>query len=64
MLANIPLTEDERDAVDEGHAALDKLLERLADIPTPAGPTPRQIGAPSQATLLPVIEINRAPVRK
>lgn len=61
MLASIPLTEDERAAVDDGHAALDQLLERLADIPTPAGPTPRQIGAPSQATLLPVIEISRKP---
>jgi integrase len=64
MLANIPLTEDERDAVDDGQAALDKLLERLADTPTPGGPTPRQIGIRAQATLLPVIEINRTPSRR
>jgi hypothetical protein len=40
MLAAIPLTDDERAAVDDGQAALDKLLGRLADTPTPAGPTP------------------------
>jgi hypothetical protein len=57
MLAAIPLTEDERGAVDDGQAALDKLLERLADIPTPAGPTPRQIGVPTSATILPIVEI-------
>jgi hypothetical protein len=55
MLANIPLTDDERAAVDDGQTALDKLPERLADSPTPTGPTPRQIGAP--ATLLPVIDL-------
>ncbi|MDQ2961013.1 MAG: tyrosine-type recombinase/integrase, partial [Candidatus Dormibacteraeota bacterium] len=42
MIASIPLTEDERAAVDEGAAAVDQLLDRLADTPTPAGPTPRQ----------------------
>lgn len=61
MLASIPLSDDERDAVDDGQAALDKLLERLADIPTPAGPTPQQIGIPPEATLLPVIAVNRNP---
>jgi hypothetical protein len=30
----------ERGAVDDGQAALDRLLERLANVPTPAGPTP------------------------
>ncbi len=33
MLAAIPLTDDERAAVDDGQAALDSLLGRLADIP-------------------------------
>ncbi len=56
MLTAIPLTDDERAAVDDGQAALDQLLNRLADTPTPAGPTPRQISAPAQATLLPVVE--------
>ncbi len=45
MLAAIPLTDDERAAVDDGQAALDNLLQRLADVPTPAGPTPNQLRA-------------------
>ncbi|MFK0110688.1 hypothetical protein [Streptomyces sp. NPDC091217] len=64
MLAAIPLTDDERAAVDDGQAALDQLLERLTDVSTPAGPTPQQSGIPAQATLLPVIEINRNPTEK
>ncbi|MFI9836291.1 hypothetical protein ACIHFD_04620 [Nonomuraea sp. NPDC051941] len=51
MLAAVPLTGDERAAVDNGHAALDRLLDQLADVPTPAGSTPRQIGPLAQATL-------------
>jgi hypothetical protein len=39
----IPLTEAEVAAVDDGVAAFDKLLTNLADVPTPAGPTPRQL---------------------
>ena len=48
MLASIPLTDEERAAVDDGQVALDRLLEQLADTPTPAGPTPRQIGIPAR----------------
>ena len=44
MLAQIPLTDDERDAVEDGAAAVERLIERLADVPTPAGPTPNQLG--------------------
>ena len=40
MLAAVPLTDAERAAVDDGHAALDQLLHRLSDVPTPAGPRP------------------------
>ncbi|WP_205315241.1 hypothetical protein [Nonomuraea lactucae] len=61
MLAAVPLTDVERAAIDDGQVALDRLLGQLADVPTPAGPTPRQISTPAQATLLPVIEINRRP---
>lgn len=43
MLQEIPLTEDERAAVDDGVAAFDRLLTRLADLPTPDGLTPRQL---------------------
>jgi integrase len=57
MLASIPLTDDERAAVEDGHAALDALLSQLADIPTPAGPTPRQTGVSPSATLLPIIGV-------
>lgn len=41
----IPLTEAELAAVDDGVAAFDTLLTHLADVPTPAGPTPRQLEA-------------------
>ncbi|WP_010310082.1 tyrosine-type recombinase/integrase [Saccharopolyspora spinosa] len=58
MLASIPLTDDERTAVDAGQAALDDLLEKLTDIPTPAGPTPREIGVPPSATLLPIADVS------
>jgi hypothetical protein len=60
MLAAIPLSDDERAAVDEGQVALDSLLERLIDIPTPAGATPREIGVPATATLLPIVSVNQA----
>jgi hypothetical protein len=38
MLAAVPLTDDERAAVDDGQTALDQLLDRLADMPTRPGP--------------------------
>ncbi len=49
MLATIPLTEEERAAVEDGEVALDHLLEQLVDVPTPAGPTPRQLTADEHA---------------
>ncbi|MGV9386650.1 hypothetical protein ACWDRB_63370 [Nonomuraea sp. NPDC003707] len=57
LLAAIPLTDDERAAVDDGQAALDHLLDRLTDTPTPAGPTPRQLD-PAQVPRLLQIEDN------
>jgi len=57
MLTAIPLTDDERAAVDDGKDALDALLGRLADIPTPAGATPRELGASPAPTLLPIIQV-------
>jgi len=59
MPTAIPLTDDERAAVEDGQTALDQLLEQLADIPTPSGPTPRHTGIPAEATLLPIIEVKR-----
>ena len=53
MRAEIPLSDEERAAVDDGHAALDAVLNRLADVPTPAGPTPHQIGTRPTPTMLP-----------
>ncbi len=41
---NIPLAEAELSAVEEGLTAYEQLLAKLADVPTPAGPTPRQLG--------------------
>lgn len=43
MLAQIPLTDDERAAVEDGEEAADWLLERLADVPTPSGLPPRAL---------------------
>ena len=57
MRATIPLTDDERAAVDDGHTAVSKLLDRLADVPTPAGPTPRELGMPATVTMLPIVQI-------
>ena len=37
--------------------ALDALLDRLADVATPAGPTPHQIGARPTPTMLPIAEV-------
>ena len=44
-LALIPLTDGERAAVEQDQQAHGKLLDGLADTPTPAGPTPREIAA-------------------
>jgi integrase len=41
---DIPLTDEETAAVDDGLAALEQLCTQLADVPTPAGPTPRELG--------------------
>ena len=59
MRAEIPLSDEERAAVDDGHAALDALLNRLADVPTPAAPTPHQIGTRPTPTMLPITQFTR-----
>jgi hypothetical protein len=43
MRQEIPLREAELAAVEDGVSALERLLTQLADVPTPAGPTPRQL---------------------
>lgn len=44
MREEIPLTDEEVAAVEEGIGLHDKLLDCLSDVPTPAGPMPRQLG--------------------
>jgi hypothetical protein len=43
MLQSIPLTDDERAAVEEGVEAMNKLCDKLVDVPTAGGPTPREL---------------------
>lgn len=56
MLSEIRLTDDERTAVIEGSTAVDKLLDRLTDVPTPAGPTPRELAV---ASFIPLSTLTR-----
>lgn len=44
------LTDEERAAIEDGQTALNSLLNKLADIPSPAGPTPRQLAATLEDT--------------
>ena len=39
----IPLADSQLAAVEDGLVAYARLLEKLADVPTPAGPTPKQL---------------------
>ena len=57
MLVSIPLTDDERAAVEDGQTALDTLLTRLADVTTPSGTTPRQIRAISRSLRVTIITL-------
>ncbi len=50
MKQELSLTEEEVAAVDDGLAALETLQQKLADIPTPGGPTPRQLEESLQKT--------------
>lgn len=51
MREAIPLTDEMLGAIDEGLEAVNKLLERLADIPSLDGETPRQLGTSQERTL-------------
>jgi hypothetical protein len=51
MLVQIPLTDDERAAVEGDQTALDRLLAGLADAPTPTGASQsRSTGSPRAAS--------------
>lgn len=45
MKQEIPLLEDELAALENDVAAIDRLCRRLADVPSPAGPTPRELAS-------------------
>ena len=57
MLQKIPLTEDERAAVEEGIDLFEKLCQKLADVLTPAGPTPRELALDKRCSL-PVLPLS------
>jgi integrase len=61
MLQEIPLSDEERAAVEDGIEAMEKLCQQLADVPTPAGPTPNQLSASHQEakTIIPVEKVRR-----
>jgi len=45
LMQEIPLTDEEQAAVEEGVEAVERLCVRLADVPTPSGKTPRELAA-------------------
>jgi integrase len=57
MLLAVPLTDDERAAVEDGDAALGALIDRLHEVPTPSGATPRTLGTAATATQLPNVRL-------
>ncbi len=52
----IPLTDEEIHAIDDGLEAMERLCTRLTDVPTPAGPTPRHL-APG-ASFIPLATVD------
>jgi len=44
MLEQLDLTDDERAALEGDHEAVTALADRLAEVPTPGGPTPKELG--------------------
>jgi integrase len=60
LTQEIPLREEERAAVEDGLAALERLSAQLADVPTPAGLTPRELNASGRREL-PVIPVAATP---
>ena len=51
MIELVALGEEERKLIEQGMALNQSLLSRLADEPTPAGPTPREIQRSPQRSL-------------
>ncbi|BCL84637.1 integrase [Ktedonobacteria bacterium brp13] len=63
MLEFVTLTEEERLLITEGIELHRELIAKLADTPTPAGPTPRELNTQRQAEAetIPLQTIQRAP---
>jgi len=61
MLEFVSLTDDEKLLVTEGIELHQELIEKLADVPTPAGPTPRDLNtSPQQETqVIPLSAVRR-----
>ena len=57
------MTQEERAAVDDGVAAHERLFAQLAAVPTPAGPTPRDLGHDRDGVGLPAVP-PAAPARR
>ncbi len=62
MLEFVQLTEDEKLLVTEGIELHQALIEKLVDVPTPAGPTPRELDAQRQGEtkVIPMKHVRRA----
>ncbi len=61
MLEFVQLTEDEKLLVTEGIELHQALIEKLVDVPTPAGPTPRELDAQRQGEtkVIPIKHVQR-----
>lgn len=66
MLEYVALTEDEQLLIAEGIELHQALLEKLADVPTPAGPTPRELTTHlgGEETMIPLQSIRRSRTKK
>ena len=54
MLAHIPLTDDERAAVEGDQSTVDRLVDQLADVATPAGLTQQELNPSKPPPSLPL----------
>ncbi|HEU5378597.1 MAG TPA: hypothetical protein VFV38_24520 [Ktedonobacteraceae bacterium] len=66
MLEFVSLTEEEKALVTEGVELHQELIERLADVPTPAGPTPRELEAEhkQETKVIPLKSVRRTKKQK
>ncbi len=61
MLEFVQLTEEEKLLVTEGIELHQELIEKLENVPTPAGPTPRELEAQRQGAMkvIPIKSVGR-----